>query len=394
MSVKPVLPRLSIQERDRRYRAVRTSMATHGIDGLLIPQNTGEWDACQADARYLTSIGGGGTALAVIFPLSGLPIAIVREPRRVEYWENAQDWVKEIRATQGGQWGSAMVDAVKELGLAKSRIGIPGLSGVLRFPDGTLTQGEYLELRKQLPSAEFENATGFMHEIRMVKSSEEIAMISRAQQCADAISEAIFKHAMPGVNEQELYAEMVSAHIKAGGEMPGMFLLGIGKQPNQTFLMPSNRKLEKNDILICESEIKYGGYMSQSIESVSLGTPPAEYDRLYELSINCFNHLLDRAHPGMSYSELISIWVNFMGDNKAAAAPTMGHGVGLGMDGPTTRPGGDGQGHVIGDGHCLILKPWATSLDGTHAIRAGNTVVMENGRFRRLGSIKMEFKKL
>ena len=83
-----------------------------------------------------------------------------------------------------------------------------------------------------------------------------------------------------------------------------------------------------------------------------------------------------------------------MGDNKAVAAPTMGHGVGLGMDGPTTRPGGDGQGHVIGDGHCLILKPWATSLDGTHAIRAGSTVVMENGRFRRLGSIKMEFKKL
>ena len=94
MSVKPVLPRLSIQERDRRYRAVRASMAAHGIEGLLIPQNTGEWDACQADARYLTSIGGGGTALAVIFPLSGLPIAIVREPRRVEYWENAQDWVK------------------------------------------------------------------------------------------------------------------------------------------------------------------------------------------------------------------------------------------------------------------------------------------------------------
>ncbi len=394
MALKPVLPQLSTQERDRRYKAVRASMAKQGIDGLLIPQNTGEWDACQADARYLTSVGGGGTALAVIFPLSGLPVAIIREPRRVQYWEKAQDWVKEIRATQGGKWGVAMVEVVKELGLEKSRIGIAGLSGVLRFPDGTLTQGEYLELRKQLPTAEFENATDLMHQIRMVKSSEEISMISKAQQCADAISEAIHKHAAPGVNEQDLYAEMVSAHIKAGGEMPGMFLLGVGKEPNQTFLLPSNRKLEQKDILICESEIKYGGYMAQSIESVSLGTPPAEYDRLYELSNNCFHHLLDTAHPGMSYSELISIWVDFMADNKATAAPTMGHGLGLGMDGPTTRPGGDGQGHVIADGHCLILKPWATSLDGTLAIRAGNTVVMENGRFRRLGSIKMEFKKL
>ena len=394
MDVIPNLPQLTLDERDRRHALVRQSMASQDIDCLLIPQNTGEWDACQADARYLTSIGGGGTAVATVFPVAGDPVALIREPRRVEYWNAAQRWVTEIRATEGGKWGAAMVGVIRDLGFERSRIGIPGLSGVLRFPDGTLTHGEFVEIKNELPNAEFTNATDLMHKIRMVKSFEEIEFIIKAQECADAISEAVFKYARPGCNEQAVYAEMIAAHVRAGGEMPGMFLLGVGQKPNQTFLMPSNRKLDKNDILICESEIKYGGYMAQSIESVCLGTPPPEYQRLFDLSLECFNKIVDVARPGMSYAELIMIWENIMEKNGARAAPTMGHGVGLGMDGPTTRPGGDGQGHIIENGHCLILKPWATSIDGDFAIRAGNTVVMENGCFRRLSSLKMELRKV
>ena len=219
-------------------------------------------------------------------------------------------------------------------------------------------------------------------------------MITKAQECADAISSAIFEHAAVGANEHFLYAEMIAAHVKAGGEMPGMFLVGIGETPNQTFLVPSNRKLKANDILICESEIKYAGYMAQSVESVCVGSPPKEYERLYQLSLECFNHILDLAKPEMPYAELISFWGKFMDDNDAIAAPTMGHGVGLGMDGPTTRPGGDGQGRVIEDGHCFILKPWAASNVSDYAIRTGNTVVMERGSLRRLGSLPMEFRKL
>ena len=393
-SVNPVLPRLSIAEKERRYSLVRNEMIKRGLDCLIIPQNTGEWDACQADARYLSTIGGGGTAVGIVFPVEGEPIAIVREPRRIEFWVTAQDWVKDIRATKEGRWGAALVEATRSIGMENARIGVPGLSGVLRFPDGTVSSGEYEMLKTEFPNAAFVSATAFMHEIRMKKSREEIELIKKAQECADAISSAIFEHASEGINEQVLYAEMIAAHVRAGGEMPGMFLVGIGQAPNQTFLMPSNRELKINDILICEAEIKYAGYMAQSVESLCLGSPPKEYERLYQLSLECFKHILELAEPGMPYAELIRFWVKFMEDNNAIAAPTMGHGVGLGMDGPTTRPGGDGQGRVIEDGHCFILKPWAASNVSDYAIRTGNTVVMEKGSLRRLGSLPMEFRKL
>lgn len=219
-------------------------------------------------------------------------------------------------------------------------------------------------------------------------------MHERAQDCADAISEAIFANARVGVSEHDLYAAIVAAHVRKGGELPSMFLMGIGQRPNQTFLLPTMRTLAVNDIIIAESEPKYAGYAAQSIESVCLGTPPADYERLFDASLECFHVLLEAARPGVPYAELIRMWQRHMEKAGLKAAPTMGHGLGLGKDGPTTRPGGDAQGHVIEPGHCFILKPWATSADGTRAIRAGNTVVIGENGARRLGRLEMKFRRL
>ncbi|MDE0058259.1 MAG: M24 family metallopeptidase [Defluviicoccus sp.] len=391
--MEPVaLPRLSLAERDRRYVAVRAAMAEIGLDCIVAPQNTGEWDACQPDVRYLTTIGGGGTAAAAVFPARGEPTAIVREPRRVDFWRAAQGWVADIRATREGSWGEAMASALSDHCGGRARVGIAGLEGVLRFPDGTVSSGELHALRQAFPEAAFVDATGLMHDIRQVKSAEEIALIERAQACADTIGAAVFQYARAGVSEHALYAEMMAAHIRSGGEVPAMLLVGIGKAPSQTFLMPTFRALEQGDILICESEIKHAGYMAQSIEAVSLGPPGADYARMFEASLDCFEMLLEAFRPGVPYAELIRLWGAHMEAAGLRAAPTMGHGLGLGQDGPTTRPGGDARGRTVEVGHCFILKPWATSADGARAIRAGNTIVVEENGARRLGRLAMEFR--
>lgn len=386
------LPAFSLAERDRRYKAARFDMAARGIDCLIAPQNTGEWDACQPDARYLTSIGGGGTAIAAVLPIEGPPIAIIRESRRVDFWKHAQDWVTNIRGTVDGRWGEALGEAIRDLGHTQGRIGVAGLEGVLRFPDGIVTHGEFKSLRDILPDATFINATEFLHDIRMIKSTEETTMIEHAQRCADAISEAAFAAARPGATEHEVYAKMTEAHIRNGGEVPAMILIGIGEAPNQTYLLPTIRKLKRNDILICESEVKYAGYMAQSIEALSLGSPPSDYQRLFEASLECFNLLLEMVKPGVLYAELIRKWEEHMIQHGCHATPTLGHGLGLGQDGPTLKPGGDAQGRVIEAGHCFVMKPWATSDDGQRAIRTGNSILVDENGARRMGHLDMEFR--
>ena len=187
-----------------------------------------------------------------------------------------------------------------------------------------MTAGELQAFTDILPDARIENATAMLHDIRQVKSAEEIALIERAQACADSISQAVFECARPGVAEHALYAEMMAAHIRAGGEVPAMLLIGIGKAPNQTFLLPTMRDLEPGDIVICESEIKYAGYMAQSLEAVSLGPPGADYERLFEASASCFEALMPAIRPGVAYADLIAMWGAHMERQGLKAAPTNG----------------------------------------------------------------------
>ena len=207
------LPRFSIAERDRRYAAVRGEMAARGLDCLIVPHNTGDWDSFQPDVRYLTCIGGGGSAAAVVFPIEGEPIAFCREAPRAAFWKRAQDWVSDVRAPQNAVWSDAIVAAIRDLGWESARIGVAGLAGVMRDPEGTVSYGEYVGITGQLPNATFENATAFMHDIRMKKSAEEIGAFERAAVCSDAVSEAIFETARPGAGELEVYAAMMAAHI-------------------------------------------------------------------------------------------------------------------------------------------------------------------------------------
>lgn len=384
------LPRFTLAERDRRYKVVRQRMADRGLDCLVIPHNTGDWDNYQSDVRYLTGIGGHCTGAAAVFPLEGDPIAIVRDPQRVAWWKLAQNWVNEVRGKKGN-WSDAIVQAVRDSGWEHSRIGVVGLRDVLRDPEGTVSYTEWSNILCQLTDARFEDVTVMMQEVRMQKSPEEIAFLERASAIADAASVALFETARAGVTEHEVYAAMVAAMIRHGGEIPTMGLFVAEPEPNQTYLMPTFRKLEQNDVIFTEFDAKYAGYMVQGDETVCVGTPPDDYLQLYSVSLDCFNMVLEAMKPGVPWTELLQRYVAHV--EKAGFKPGfgLGHGMGLAEDGPFVRTGMEAR-EVVLEGQCFILKPSVRTIDGKHSNRAGNTVVVEKNGARRLGKLEMKMR--
>ncbi len=388
------LPKFSIAERDRRYKTVRAEMERLGLDCLIVPHNGGDWDSYQPDVRYLTQVGGGGSAAAAVFPLKGDPIAFCREGNRTSFWKRAQDWVSEVRAPAHVLWSKAIVEAVNELGYTKGRIGIVGLADVFREPEGTIGYGEFMGIQRGLPGATFENATDFMQRIRMRKSPEEIKAFEAAQVCADAVSTAVFETARVGISEQEIYAVMMAAHIRNGGEVPTMMLMVSGPTPKGTFLMPTRRKLERNDLVFIEADTKYMGYQGQSCETVCVGTPPPDYDRTFDVSLEAFHLIVDAMKPGVPYADLIRIWEKHCEKSGVLPGGAIGHGLGLGQDKPRAMAGSDGEGFLVEEGHTFILKAGTTSLDKKTSNRAGNVVVVEKNGARRLGKLEMKLRRL
>jgi Xaa-Pro aminopeptidase len=376
----------SQQERDRRYAAVRSRMAARGFDYLLIPHNTGDWDNNQPDLRYLTCIGGGGMAAALVFPAKGEPVAAVRENRRIAWWLASQDWIADVRSPPQFVWSRFFIEVLGELGVSRTaRIGIVGLNTVLRDPEGLISFGEFTALQRAFPEASFECATGLLYEVRKRKSAEEIAFIERAQICADAIDQAFRATIRPGVPEHEVYAKMFAAHIKAGGEVPSMILFSADKRFWQTQLLPTFRTLESDDVLMVEAEPKYYGYMAQAVISASL-RPLSNLERLlFDTSQECFDILLSELRPGRGYASLIEKWQAIANRNGVSAGRTMGHGLGLGQDGPLTTPAGDAAALQVEEGDVLVLKPWISDRDETVSVRVGGTVVVGQHSARRLG---------
>lgn len=387
------LPQFTLAERDRRYAAVRKAMADRGLDCLMIPHSTGDWDNYQSDVRYLTGIGGHSTGAAAVFPISGDPIAICRDAARVAWWKKAQPWVAETRGNVGG-WSTSLSQAVKDLGHEKGRIGVVGLEGVLRDPEGTVSYTEWVHIKQQLKDASFEDVTVMMQGVRMQKSPEEVAFVEKAAEIGDASSLALFETARAGVSEHEVYAAMIGAMIRSGGEIPTMALFAAEQEPTQTFLLPTFRKLEPNDIIITEFDAKYGGYMAQADETVCVGTPPAEFERLFEISLECFELALETLKPGVPWLDVVHVvQERITKENKGYVGGFLGHGMGLAEDGPMVRPE-IAPNDLVLEGQCFILKPRVATEDGKRSNRAGDTIVVEKNGARRLGKLEKKMRKL
>lgn len=378
-------PRFSLAERDRRWAAVRKLMRGRRLDCLLIPHNTGEWDNYQADTRYLSCIGGGGAATALIFPLEGEPIVVVREQRRVDWWRQQQDWISDVRAPRNFSWVGVFKDALSERGLHTSRIGVVGLDGVLRDAEGIVAFGEMAALKTAFPKITVETATDIVSTVRKRKSADEIEIMRRAQLCADEISKTARAAARPKVAEHELYAAIIAAHVRAGGETPTMMLFSADSRLWQTHLLPRFRRIERNDVIMIEAEAKYFGYIAQSVETIALRPfLPLERD-LLQRSRECFDAVLAAMKPGAAYADLIALWEKTAASAGSQAGRTMGHGLGQGQDGPLTTRGGTAGGAIVEEGDCFVLKPWVEDRAGTISARIGANIVVERESANLLG---------
>jgi Xaa-Pro dipeptidase len=388
-----MIPQLSIQERDRRYKIVRAEMAQHGIDCLLLPANTGRWEQLQGDSRYLTTIGGFATEVFTVFPREGEVTAYIFN--RAAWWKQAQKWVADVRDGRN-RWGQNAIERINELGLQKGTIGISGLAGLFRAPEGIIPYSSVKTIQDAFPQAKIVNATEMMQEIRAVKSAEEVSMLERSAAIVEKTIEAMVEHANPGVSEKELYGAMVYAMLANGGELPTLFFLSAGPGLTNSSFVPTDYRIQKGDRIIDEIEAKYGGYAAQAVCPVVIGTPDNEYQKMIDISRACFDAILGAMKPGVTFGALFDVYkrtVEEQGKGKYLWNHPMMHARGLGDDGPALLGDKDLERFSkiqLQTGMTFILKPQVRPVEGKGRASLGDTVTVTESGARRLGKRELQ----
>jgi len=389
-------PRFSLAERDRRWTAVRKLMREQGIDVIVAPSNTGHSTDFQANARYLSHVGGGGDAdIAVVFPLEGEVTAVATSaaPR----WPCVQDWVTDIREARRA-YGQATVERLKELKVDNARIGISGLGAGTRTPEGTILYGFWKIMRETFPKAEFVDVTGLIDQVRFVKSEEEIAALKKSTEIIEKGVEAKIAHAKPGVVDWVVWAEAMAAMMRHGSEIPVHQHWLSGKNPIRTLTRPSFRKLERGDLIIDELEASWIGYRSQIVQPVFVEVADPVHVELMKVQQQVFSTVMEQLKPGLTVRQLSEL-TEKAGDKarpthgpaaNAIIALTM-HGRGAGDDGPiitsSSRNARDLDA-ALKENMVLIVKPSAETPAGMpkSICTWGDTVVVTKSGGLRLGS--------
>src|SRR5437660_2552063 len=227
-----------------------------------------------------------------------------------------------------------MVERRKELKLERGRIGLIEIDP--RHGD-YLPVNQYNVLRQSLPDAEFDFTKGFMHELVVVHSEEELRCVRKAGVLCQRAMEAIVARARPGVPEYELRAAAGAAILDGGGDID-FLIIGTTPMANPAMVFgnprPSQRRLQQGDIINMELAAGYNGMSAQIGSPICLG-PPTEMVRKFweEITLPGYHKIVAEIAPGKP-AEAMRQASRFFRDHGMQSRPTQSHGIDLVTDNP------------------------------------------------------------
>ena len=387
---KLAVPRLSLAERDRRYRAVRAAMARDNLDVLICPASTSRWEQTMADARYLTTIGGFGTETLAIFPRDGAVTAYVFN--RAEFWLHAQDWVTDVRDGRN-LWLKNIQERLSEMKLGAGRIGIAGLTGLTRTPDGIIPYATVEGIKAAFPKAAIVNATALMSRVREVEKRGG----DRADPPFDADGRSDGRH------DRRSSARRYRAHDRGQHDAQARH---VGRRPagddhHRQRSRSGTRYVRADDAAACrtrchrgEVEGRYAGYSGQIVRPAVLGTRRSDFRELVAITVAVFDDILPAMKSGASLGSVLAAYeaaVARHGGAEAKTAYPLMHARGLGDEYPTVLSPDDIAKHgdfKLEAGMAFVLKP-RVAKKGVPTAQIGDMVVVGDSGGVRLGEEKL-----
>ncbi len=315
---------LSHATRDERWDRVRIAMAANKLDILVTPPHPGMADQLQANAAYLSTISGGGGPVSVVFPLEGTVTAVTGAAPSAGFWLAWQTWVTDVRQTH---WALAdgVIGRLRELGAAGAgkRIGIPGLRGTPRFPEGLVSTGFIERLVDAFPKMVITDASDLLDTLRSQKTEEERRAVAEAVSIAEEAFQVLREEARPGIGERSVYGKMAGRLIECGSSPSNFLMWSVGTSFGFNLApFPTSRLLTAGEPIYCEIEARSpSGYLGQITRTAFLGTPPADLVDMTELCRETFMSVLGLMAPGITMGEVLAEYKRRSAETRYQVVP-------------------------------------------------------------------------
>jgi Xaa-Pro dipeptidase len=205
-------------------------------------------------------------------------------------------------------------------GLGRARIGIE---------TDFIPAKDYETLKRRLPGAELVAAEAIFQRLRQVKTAGELDRLRRLSRLTDrAIGEAL-SSAHEGMSEMELAGRLTAALFGGGAESFKLMIIASGERSQFPNVGPSERRLERGDLIRMEIFGVLGGYHAGVCRTAVVGEPTAEQERIWAHLVACKYLVLERIRPGASAPAIYRAFLDKFTELGFAPISFVGHGIGL-----------------------------------------------------------------
>ena len=305
----------------KRLARARTAMARHGLDACVsvAPENhyyLGGYDSWT----------GVNSPQAMIFTRGDdEPTLLLRDvdlPLALE-----STWTTDIRTYRlhREDFAEIVCRIVREKGSFPDRIGVEFQSSALPFSLGTA-------LAEALVPAALVDATEILGTIRLVKSPQELALITRAGQYAALGLQAMENAVTPGTTEMEVAAQIENALRNAGSEYWAIPVeLASGSRSAGCHGTPRNRVIEPGDLVHGEFAGVCERYHAVAMQTLSCGPANRRQAEIHELARQSLEAGIAVVTPGIRVSDVeqASLEPLIAQGVEQAAMMRFGYGIGI-----------------------------------------------------------------
>ncbi len=281
-------------EIDGRIDGFRRVLVERGLDAAILssPENV----------FYFTGLDHWGyfAPHMLVLPLERQPVLVTRAME-----ETAVGNMVRSAGFQGHSESETAADVtarvLKDLGLTGKRIGLESWSA-------GLSHGLARSLQAQA-EADWQDVSGAVDALRLVKSPEEQALIRQAARVTDAATRAAIDAIAEGAQEREVGAACLAAMARAGGDPPGFgpFIRPQGRlgEEHTTWGQGAYRS---GETVFLEIAGCVGRYNTPNGRLVQIGPMTDHNRRVADLSQRAFDAVLEALRPGRTAREVYAAW--------------------------------------------------------------------------------------
>jgi Xaa-Pro dipeptidase len=284
----------------RRLSAFRAELSERGLDGAVV--------AAPENVFYLTGLDHWGyfAPHLLIVPRQGTPVLVTRGMERVSVEKQVR--AAAFRGHSDSETAAEMAARMlKDLKLTGRRLG-------LEYWTQGLSHGLALSLEAQA-DAQWQDISGVIDDLRLVKSAEEQALMRRAAAVTDAAASAAIDVIADGASEREVAAACIAAMTRAGGSPPafGPFIRP-GSRLGEEHATWGDGRYKSGEPVFLELSGCVARYHAPLGRLVHVGSIPEADARMAETTQRAFNAVLGALRPGAKARQVYAAWQQVVDD--------------------------------------------------------------------------------